>query len=178
MRTRIVAGTYGGRFIESPSKKAARVMSERARGALFNSLGSLVGLRVLDAFAGSGALGIEALSRGASEVVFIERERTAQVAIAANIDTLGITDSTKLIRASVGSWHQTSEGALFDVILADPPYHDLQFSTIAKLFMHLKTGGTMVLSHAGREPVPLELGVVVVDNRSYGDASLALYRKE
>ena len=154
-------------------------MSERARGALFNSLGTLTqDAEVLDAFAGTGAIGLEALSRGAAGVTFIERDRIAQKILSANITTLNVEDQTKLIKTSVASWLNTVGDLQFDLIFADPPYQDTQFSTVEKLLGLLKPNGLMVLSHPGRGEVPTKTGVVVVDNRSYGNAFLTFYRRE
>jgi 16S rRNA (guanine966-N2)-methyltransferase len=154
-------------------------MSERARGAMFNSLGSLVKeARVLDVFAGTGAVGLEALSRGAAYATFIERDRVAQKVLDANITTLGVGGQAKLIRTTVSSWLDRVDEQEFDLIFADPPYHDPQLSTVPKLLSLLKPGGLMVLSHPGRGEVPTKNGVVVVDNRSYGNAFLTFYRRE
>jgi 16S rRNA (guanine966-N2)-methyltransferase len=153
-------------------------MSERVKGAMFNVIGNVEDTSVLDAFAGTGALGFEALSRGASKATFIERDRVAQKVIAENAETLGVTSEMKLIRTTVAAWSETASDEKFDLIFADPPYHDTQFSTVSRLFSHLKPNGLMILSHPGRESAPTVNGVVVVDNRSYGDAALAFYRLE
>jgi 16S rRNA (guanine966-N2)-methyltransferase len=153
-------------------------MSERVKGAMFNVIGDITDMTVLDAFAGTGALGFESLSRGAAHVTFIERDRAAQNVIMENAATLKVDNETKLVRASVAAWSETSDGQKFDLIFADPPYHDVQFSTVSRLFNHLKPNGLMILSHPGRESAPTVNGVVVVDNRSYGDAALAFYRND
>ena len=176
MKTRLISGEFGGRFIDSPHTDRTHPMGERMRGALFNILGDVDGLRVLDAFAGTGALGLEALSRGASEAVFIERDRVAQKVLQENIDMLGVGDRAKLIKSSVSAWTDTTELQGFDLIFADPPYHDLQLSTVKKLVKYMQANSLMILSHPGRELAPTVNGVVVVDNRSYGDAALAFYR--
>lgn len=176
MSLRIIAGTYGGRTIATSSSFKTHPMGDRIRGSLFNMLGDLSEKRVLDAFAGSGSLGLECLSRGASEAVFVERDRQAQKVIAENIENLGVQDKAKLIRASVSAWSETSPTELFDLILVDPPYNDLQLSTVSRLQNHLQPNGLMVLSYPGRESTPTVNGVVVVDKRSYGDAALAFYR--
>ena len=178
MRVRIIAGKFGGRFIASPDTSRTHPMSERVKGSLFNVIGDIEGMTVLDAFAGTGALGFEALSRGAKSATFIERDRVAQKVLAENIVTLGVGGETKIIRASVAAWDDTSGEEQFDLIFADPPYHDVQFSTVSRLFGHLKPNGLMILSLPGRESAPTVNGVVVVDNRSYGDAALAFYRNE
>lgn len=177
MHVRIIAGEFGGRKIETPDGKRTHPMSERVRGAMFNSIGDeLKDARVLDAFAGSGAIGIEALSRGAKHATFVERDRIAQKVIAENLNLLSINDRSKLVKASVSSWVNTYDGEPFDLIFVDPPYHDPQFSTAMQLLGLLKPGALMVLSKPGRSESPTKPGVVVVDNRSYGDAALTYYR--
>lgn len=179
MNVRIVAGKYGGRIIDAPDRSSTHAMSERGRNALFNSIGSVVdGARVLDAFAGSGALGFEALSRGAASSLFIEKDRIAAKIIGDNIMRLGCGRDARVIRAGVAGWIDTSTNEDFDLILVDPPYHDPQFSTVLKLFSLLKLGGIMVLSHSGKGEVPVISGIVVVDNRSYGNLHLTFFRRE
>jgi len=178
MNVRVIAGKYGGRVLDAPDRRSTHAMSERARNALFNSIGSeLEGATVLDAFAGSGSLGIEALSRGAAAATFVERDRIAAKIIQKNLDLLGI-DNASVIKTTVSNWLETSDQPAFDVILADPPYHDPQFSTVSRLFGLLKPGALMVLSHPGKGEVPSKTGVVVVDNRSYGNLNLTLYRRD
>lgn len=176
MRVRLISGALGGRFIEAPDTSRTHPMSERIRSSLFNILGDVSGKKVLDAFAGTGAIGLEALSRGATSVTFIERDRVAQKVLRENITTLHLHNKTKLIQAGVAGWDDTAPDEKFDLIFADPPYHDMQLSTVTRLFSHLNLNGLMVLSHPGRESAPTVNGVVVVDKRSYGDAALAFYQ--
>ena len=182
MIVRIIAGEFGGRKIDAPDRSSTHAMSERVRGALFNSLAAEVsGARVLDAFAGSGSIGIEALSRGARQAVFVEKDRIASSIISKNITRLGLKDRTLVAHASVAKWasvSHTKKAEKFDIIFADPPYHDTQFSTVTRLFGLLKPNGLMVLSHPGRGEVPIQAGIVVVDNRSYGNAYLTFFRLE
>lgn len=173
---RIISGEFGGRFIAAPDNTRTHPMSERVRGALFNMI-DVEGMVVLDAFAGTGALGLEALSRGAKSVVFIERDRVAQKVLQENIETLGVSRRAKVIKSSISSWDETSKNAQFDLVFCDPPYHDMQLSTVQRLFSHLKPSALMVLSHPGRGETPTANGVVVVDNRTYGDAALTFYRQ-
>jgi 16S rRNA (guanine966-N2)-methyltransferase len=177
MRLRVVAGTLGGRFFDSPETSATHPMSERMRGALFNILGDISGKTVLDPFAGSGALGFEAVSRGAAQVIMLEKDKKAQLTIAANIQKLGVSEFVKLTKANCREWSKRNQDAKFDLILADPPYHDMQLSTVSLLTQHLNPKGLMVLSHVGRDLAPTVNGVVVVDNRNYGDAALAFYQQ-
>ncbi len=176
MRIRLISGKFGGRYLDAPDTSRTHPMSERMRGAMFNILVNVEGLTVLDAFAGTGSIGLEALSRGAKKAVFIERDRIAQKVITNNIKLLGVEGQTSLIKAPVASWSKTATDEQFDLIFADPPYHDTQLSTVSRLVRYLNPKGLMILSHPGRESAPTVNGVVVVDNRSYGDAALAFYR--
>src|SRR6185312_1690039 len=101
---RVVAGALGGRVFDSPDGHRTHPMSERVRGGLFNALGDIENLTVLDAFAGSGALGFEAISRGAASVLAVEIDKRAQDAISRNIRTLGLAKQMKLVRANCSSW--------------------------------------------------------------------------
>ena len=177
MKVRIIAGAYGGRVIEGSGTNRTHPMGERIRNAIFNKIiDEVEGASVLDAFAGSGALAIEALSRGAKEAVLIERDRIAQRIIEQNIGLLRI-DTAKLIKGPVASVVDKLDQE-FDLIFADPPYHDPQLSTVSRLFRLLKPNGLMVLSYPGKGEVPTGAEVVVVDNRSYGNAALVFYRKK
>jgi 16S rRNA (guanine966-N2)-methyltransferase len=176
VRLRIISGQFGGRFLDAPDNSRTHPMGERIRGSLFNILGDISGQTALDAFAGTGAIGLEALSRGAAEVTFIEKDRIAANVIAKNISFLGVDDQSKLVRTSLSNWMKTSENNKYDLVFADPPFHDLQLSTVKQLAAYLKPKGLMILSLPGRESAPTVNGVVVVDNRSYGDAALAFYR--
>ena len=180
---RVIAGRFGGRKIDAPSFSNSRTkpMGERIRNALFNRVGSEIeGARVLDAFAGTGAVGFEALSRGASFVTFIERDKIAQKIISKNMSLLGCEDNVELVATSVNNWIESASPDSYDIIFADPPYHDPQLSTVSKLFGLLKPNGLMVLSWPGRGEGPnlARTGIVVVDNRSYGNARLTSFRRE
>lgn len=179
MNIRLIGGRYGGQKIAAPNNRRTHPMSERIRNALFNSLASEIqDAEVLDIFAGTGAIGLEALSRGARTVTFVDKDRTAQRYLARNVATIGVGDVATIIRTTVSSWLGTKNPKLFDIIFADPPYYDVQFSTVDRVFDLLKPGGLMVLSHPGRDEVPTKDGVVVVANRSYGNAHLTFYRKD
>lgn len=173
----MIAGELGGRFLQAPEGFTTHPMGERMRGALFNKLGGIGGQTVLDAFAGSGALSFEAISRGAARATAIERDKKAQAIIAKNIESLGVARQVKLIKATAGGWSDTAGDSFFDIVLCDPPYNDLKLSTVSKLVNHMKPNGLMVLSYPGRESTPTVNGVVVVDKSRYGDAALAIYRK-
>lgn len=180
---RIIAGRFGGRKIDAPGYDNSRTkpMGERIRNAMFNRIGDeIIGARILDAFAGTGSVGLEALSRGADFVTFIERDKIAQKILGKNVVSLAAEESSEIIRTSVKNWLSTAEPRSYDIIFADPPYHDTQLSTVSELFALLKPNGLMVLSWPGRGEGPnLEnTNIVVVDNRSYGNATLTSFRRE
>jgi len=178
-RIRIIAGEFGGRWISADVGRGTHPMGDRIRSAVFSMLesrGVLAGARVLDAFAGTGALGLEALSRGAVSATFLENDRTAANIIDVNITTLAVQDQSKLIRTGVENWMKTTENDKFDIIFADPPYHNPQFSTVFKLIKYLQPHGILVLSYLERGTLPNLNGVVVVDKRIYGEAAIALFR--
>ena len=178
MRLRVIAGNLGGRLFESPDTTTTHPMGERMRGSLFNILApDIVDKTVLDPFGGTGALSFEAISRGAASTVILENDRAAQKTIQKNIKSLGLDQKVRLINANCRMWSEKNPEMQFDLILADPPYHHMQLSTIEILICHLKRNGLMVLSYPGRGSAPTVKGVVVVDTRLYGDAALAFYRK-
>ncbi|WP_067440924.1 16S rRNA (guanine(966)-N(2))-methyltransferase RsmD [Nocardioides jensenii] len=123
--TRIIGGTAGGRRLETPHGQATRPTSDRVREALFSAIesaeGSLHGLRFLDLYAGSGAVGLEARSRGASAVTLVEHDRRTATLIGGNARTLGFTQ-VEVIAASVAATLHRQPSAPFDVVFADPPY--------------------------------------------------------
>ena len=179
MGLRITSGWFRSRRIDTPRTSRTHPMGDRIRSSLFNKIATeLVDATVLDAFAGSGALGLEALSRGAKHSTFIDKDRIAQKVIAKNIELLGVENRTKLIRSSVSGWLGTSdEEQEFDIIFADPPYHDLQLGSIARLTKLLKPEGLMVLSLPNSAEAPEYAQLTQIDARSYGDATLTFYRK-
>jgi 16S rRNA (guanine966-N2)-methyltransferase len=172
---RVIAGRLGGRQLDSPKSFKTHPMSDKARGALFNVLGDIEGLTVLDAFAGSGALGVEAISRGAASVLLIDNDRSAQKTIADNIHSLGLSGQAKLIKASANSWLETNPDVSFDIVLCDPPYSDLQPSLIQRLAGRVKKDGVLVLSWpGGKEPIALG-GMKLLERKNYGDITLVFY---
>ncbi|MEO6109887.1 MAG: 16S rRNA (guanine(966)-N(2))-methyltransferase RsmD [Candidatus Saccharimonadales bacterium] len=178
MNVRLIAGRFGGRIIEGSDTDRTHPMSERIRNALFNKISDEIkDASILDAFAGSGAIGLEAVSRGAKNAVLIDSDKVAQKIIERNIYLLGVQKDVHLIRSTVSSWAKLTDER-FDIIFADPPFNDMQLSTVSLLFGLLKPNGLMVLSYPGKGEVPAETGVVVVDNRSYGNAALAFYRQK
>lgn len=151
-------------------------MSDRIRGALFNTLGDIGGLTVLDAFAGSGALSFEALSRGAVSAVAIDIDRLAQQTIQANIALLGLAGQVKLVHAAAGAWLSTSNQH-FDIVLCDPPYDNVQPALLERLADRTKPGGAAVLSLPPTSQFSLPGSYKLLSKKDYGDAVLFFYRK-
>lgn len=174
---RVIAGWLGGRNFSSPHGHRTHPMSEKVRGGIFGVLGDIKGLTVLDAFAGSGALAIEAISRGAKSALAIEVDMRAHSVITENIKALGITDRIKAVRAFAGAWSARHQAELFDLVFADPPYDDIPYRDLKVLPRHLKDTGTLVLSWpGGEEPLKFD-GLKVVQTKDYGDAQLVFYQK-
>lgn len=187
---RVIAGTLKGRRLSAPSWPGLRPTSDKLRGTIFNILAPRIpGATVLDGYAGTGALGIEALSRGAAAVAFVERDRRAQALIAQNLERCGIAEGYAIIRASVmpalDTLHtERSRGMFdeFDVILLDPPYErsgdraDRMDAVIAAAGELMARDGVLVLEHARKRSVP-ERGGRLVRAREVtaGDSALAFY---
>ncbi len=122
---RVVAGLAGGRRLQAPPGRKVRPTSERVREALFNALGSLDAVRgasVVDLFAGTGALGIEALSRGAASAVFVDADRQAVSVVKDNLVGTGLADRARVVQADVLRYLADHRDATFDIAFADPPY--------------------------------------------------------
>jgi 16S rRNA (guanine966-N2)-methyltransferase len=176
---RIIAGVAGGRRLRSLGG-ATRPMMDRAREGLFSSLGAVVaGSRVLDLFAGTGSLGLEALSRGAASAVFVERDRKALDVLQANVAALGL--GGEVVAAEVGAFLERP-GAPFDLAFVDPPYA-LSLASVESvleaLLPHLAGGAVIVLHRrAGEDGMAPPAGAVVVDRRRYGDTEITRMVKE
>lgn len=178
---RIVAGSHGGRRLVAPRDEATRPTADRVREALFSILGPLSGERVLDLYAGTGALALEAISRGAGSAVLVESRKPALDAIAENVASLGLRDRVQVIarpveraRASLGEQH-------FGLIFCDPPYAAVEngqaIKAIASLLELLTPGGRLVLEHASQSQSPQLPGLEAPDVRRYGDTTVSIYEK-
>jgi 16S rRNA (guanine966-N2)-methyltransferase len=171
---RVVAGEYRGRRLRAPRGGATRPTADRVRESLFAMLGDVSGARVLDLFAGSGALGIEALSRGAASACFVERDRAAAAAIRANLDALGARAGTVRRRDALRFLRSCDER--FDLVLVDPPYDSaprLGGPLSAALPRVLEPDARIVTESDKR--APLELTLPLRAERSYGDTRIAIH---
>jgi 16S rRNA (guanine966-N2)-methyltransferase len=152
-------------------------MSDKIRGAIFGVLGDIQGLTVLDAFAGSGALAIESISRGAKSAVAVEIDKGAHNVITENIKQLGIAEQVKAVRANAGAWSSRHQSQLFDLVLLDPPYDNIPYRDLKRLPRHLADNGTLVLSWPNSiEPLKFD-GLKALQIKNYGDAQLVFYQK-
>lgn len=174
---RVIAGSLRGRVFDSPRGHRTHPMGDKIRGALFNILGDITGLTVLDAFAGSGALAIEAISRGADSATAIDVDKEAYETIQANVKALDLKDYITVMRKNVAGWSRNNAHLQFDIVLADPPYNDIRPVLLQKLIAQVKPDGIFVLSWPGNEPVRIFTSTEVITTKSYGDAQLVFYRK-
>lgn len=183
---RIVGGSFGGRRLNAPPGSGTRPTTDRVREALFNILGPrIVGKSVLDCFAGSGALGLESLSRGASSVVFVEKTRSAAETVKANATSLGLVFGP-CMRIVCGdlerSIAQLSNFGPFNLWLVDPPFAMVRDgSAVRMLSLLLRAGllspeGLVVIEYPNDQPCPEIKGLECESNRRYGDTFLAFFR--
>jgi 16S rRNA (guanine(966)-N(2))-methyltransferase RsmD len=180
---RVISGAARGRPLFLPPKSSARPTSDRIKEALFNILPPLAGKSFLDLFAGSGSVGIEALSRDAARVVFIEKDATLCDCIKTNLLRCGLAGNSEVrcaeVKKAIPVFNKTRQ--LFDIVFADPPY-DIQL--VAETLGCLAEGmlivpqGRMILQHSKREEPDLHQakGLVIVDQRKYGDTLLTFLK--
>jgi 16S rRNA (guanine966-N2)-methyltransferase len=173
---RIIAGTLGGRTFDSPGGHRTHPMSDKIRGALFNMLGDINGLTIADLYSGSGAISLEAISRGAASTVAIEADKVAYPTIVRNIESLEVEDRVKAHKMFVHSWINRTNSQ-YDIVIADPPYDDLVFKTLDKLHEVVKLGGIVVYSLPPTARLLLPKSCELISEKNYGDATLAFYRK-
>ena len=176
---RIIAGTLKGRRLETPSWAGLRPTSDRLRETLFNVLAPVIpGARVLDAYAGTGAIGIEAISRGAAHVTFVDCDARATALVTRNLQRCGIRDGYAIIRDDAARAVPATASQDFDVIVLDPPYDAADAApVVAALAPALAPGGVLVLEHARRHVAPPAAGALTLTRAlRAGDSALAFYR--
>jgi 16S rRNA (guanine966-N2)-methyltransferase len=179
---RVIAGTLGGRKLAAPRGLGTRPTSDRVREALFMSLEPLAELRVVDLFAGSGALGIEALSRGASWADFVESDARARRVLEENLASLELESRSRVwrLRLPHGLEAMQAELSHADLVLADPPYGGRDANAVlATLGMagRLSATARVVIEHHGKDSLPETVGVLrCARQRRYGETVVSLYR--
>jgi 16S rRNA (guanine966-N2)-methyltransferase len=174
---RVIGGTLGGRSLVAPRGRRTRPTPERVREALFSILGDVEGLRVLDLFAGSGALGLEALSRGAAEVTFVDVARAAIDAILRNLAALEIHAEVRRQTAAGFLQQARAERREYDLVFLDPPYGEavrLVTELSAALVPVLALGARVVVESDRRTQTALD-PLSCLDERRYGDTLIRIY---
>jgi len=175
---RIIAGAFKGRRLDTPDWEGLRPTSDKLRETLFNILAPrIAGARVLDGYAGTGAVGIEALSRGAAHVTFVEQDRRAAALIAANLEKCRIANAYAIIQSTVlQAIDRLRREPAFDVILLDPPYASDFHEALQHLGDIVKPDGVVVLEHAKRAEPPVAAGRLArVRSVKSGDSALTFY---
>ena len=177
---RITGGEFRGRKIKTLEGMSTRPISEMARKALFDLIGPrVIGSDFLDLFAGTGSVGIEALSRNAGSAVFVENAGKAVQVIEHNLKTLGIEDKSSVFRNDVLSWLNiaSERGNEFDIIFIGPPYFkgyaDRALDSLAKKSV-MKKGGVIFVQRHKKEKVIIPDGLALADERKYGDTVLSI----
>jgi 16S rRNA (guanine966-N2)-methyltransferase len=171
---RVIAGELGGRRLQTARGVATRPTAERVREALFSMLGELDGAVVLDLFAGSGALGIEALSRGAARATFVERSPQALAALRANVAALALTERSRILGGDALAALRGNDK--YDLVFLDPPYATaaLLAGPLSRELPGVLRAGARVVSESDRR-APLELELPLRRERRYGDTMIRIH---
>ena len=175
---RVIAGRFKGRRLVPPPGSDTRPTSDRVREAVFAMLNQhFAGGEVLDLFAGSGALGIEALSRGAADAVFVDSDRRAVAAIERNLEALGIDARVERRDALSFLRHAAAEGRRFGVVFVDPPYSSAprMAGELSELLLAVVGDDSLIVTESDRR-TPLELELPLERERVYGDTRIAIHR--
>jgi 16S rRNA (guanine966-N2)-methyltransferase len=173
---RVIAGAYGGRLLDAPRGHATRPTSDRVREALFSILGAVDGARVLDLYAGSGALGIEALSRGAVAATLVDSSAAAIAAIRRNLERLGLTAEARRERVAAFLERARRDARQYDLVFLDPPYrHALALGgELSSALGPVLAPRARVIAESDRR-APLALDLNALDERRYGDTLIRIY---
>lgn len=177
---RIIAGSLKGRRIDAPDWPGLRPTSDKLRETLFNILAPRIeGAQVLDGYAGTGAVGIEALSRGAAHVAFVESDRRAIALIESNLERCRVIDRHAIIRARFADAEPQLRGACFDIVFLDPPYDPAELTAaLAAAEPHMGAETMLVVEHAKRDRAPEGTpGLARTREVLSGDSVLAFYAR-
>jgi 16S rRNA (guanine(966)-N(2))-methyltransferase RsmD len=178
--TRIIAGALRGRRLVAPRGSRTRPTSDKVRGAVFNLLGQFFdGGDVLDLYAGTGALGLEALSRGCARAVLVERDHGALEAIERNVAALGLEGRVEVRPGRVAEVVPRLPEGAFALAFVDPPYGEGPEGALALLDGPIAPGGRVVAEHDARRPPADRYGALALaDRRAYGDTGISIYRRD
>lgn len=169
---RIIAGEWRGRRLKALKGRSVRPTTDRVREAWMSALGGhLPGLRVLDLFAGSGALGLEALSRGAAAAVFVDKARSSLRTLEANVELLGCADRVTVVHGDAMKYASSLSSRSFDVVLADPPYGEGFAAALLERFHRDPFADELWVEHRTDEQLP---ALDRLRSRRYGDTTLTM----
>ncbi len=177
---RITGGELRGQEISFPKSDKTRPLTDRGRSGLFSALGDVSDLKMIDAYAGSGAVGLDAISRGVKHVIGIEKYYAIAQNLSKNIQKLQCKDKYSLEQMTVEKWARvnTEKHGDFDLIFAGPPFEQLSVSELNLLVPYLRKGGMLVVEHYKKLPISELTGAVHLDNRQFGESVLSFYRKQ
>lgn len=173
---RIIGGDFKGRKIDQPDIEQTRPVADRAKEAIFNVLGDIEDLRVLDLYAGSGAFALESISRGAQTATAVDASVQATQIIQDNASNLGVDARVSVVHAPVGRWLM-QVGASFDLVFADPPFDAFDHAEFASISSNMNEGGTFVLKHHRRIDSPDIDGLTLQFSRRYASTEVSFYKK-
>ncbi len=180
--TRVIAGTAGGRRLKVPDGRSVRPTGDRVKEAMFSSIGDVTDAVVLDLFAGTGGLGIEALSRGAARAVFVERDRRTLAVLRENLEVAGVADRSRVVPSAAAAFAGLPSGGPFDLVLADPPY-DVPADKVALLLAQLESAEALrgetriVLERPAGDEGPVPRFLSHDKDRNYGETVLRYFTR-
>ena len=177
---RIISGEKKGTRLFSLKKRKIRPTSDKVKGAIFNVLVSVEDKKILDLFAGSGALGIEALSRGAEQVVFVDSSFNSLDLVRKNLEKLEFRDKSRLIKKNVLRFLKSESEGRFDLILVDPPYGKGLCQKVLEILSEkecLNAKGVLVIEHHKKEKIEKVGNFILLQERKYGDTLVSFFRK-
>jgi len=178
---RIISGEKKGTRLFSLRKRRIRPTSDKVKGAIFNILSSVEDKKILDLFAGSGALGIEALSRGAEKVIFVDNSFSSLDLIRKNLEKLGLIDKSGLIKKDAIRFLKTEFEQCFDLILADPPYGKGLCQRLLEILAEkslLSADGILIIEHHKKEKIEKVGNFILLKERRYGDTVVSFFAKK
>ncbi len=177
---RVIAGTARGLRITVPKDAKTRPISDKVKESLFGAIGErVIDARVLDLYAGSGAIGIEALSRGAASATFVERARPAVAVIRDNLARTGLAAAAVIHAQAVEAFLAATTGPPWDVVVLDPPYAERTLDLpLERLRPHLAPGAVVVVKHFWRTPMPAGAGLAITRSRRFGETALTFLEEE
>jgi 16S rRNA (guanine966-N2)-methyltransferase len=177
---RVIAGRARGLRLDAPRDRQTRPISDKVKESLFGAIGErVVGARFLDLYAGSGAIGIEALSRGAAHATFVERSRPALAVLRDNLARTDLGGGATVHGGTVDAFLASSEAGPWDIVVLDPPYAERTLDLpLERLRPQLAPGALVVVKHFWRTPMPAGAGLAVTRTRRFGETALTFLEVE